>query len=96
MGPASLERIEPNPDFLCGRAVLSTRGSVVCRKKKSDFLEYTFGRCYSIRRSRVYLARLHRGNQYSAAALISDETGRAQSELDPKSMVEKLNRMPIG
>jgi len=40
----------------------------VCKlpEEKFDFLGYTFGRCYSIRRGRVILARFLRRNECSA------------------------------
>ena len=67
------------------------------REEKFDFLGYTFGRCYSMRRGRVYLGTTPSTKRVQRICrAISDETGRDTVGLDPKTMVEKLNRMLIG
>jgi group II intron reverse transcriptase/maturase len=66
-------------------------------EEKFDFLGYTFGRCYSMRRGRVYLGTVASQKRVQRICrAISDETGRDTVRLDPKAMVEKLNRMLIG
>ena len=66
-------------------------------KEKFDFLGYTFGRCYSMRRSRVYLGTTPSKKRVQRICrAISDETGRDTVRLTPAAMVEKLNRMLIG
>jgi group II intron reverse transcriptase/maturase len=66
-------------------------------KEKFDFLGYTFGRCYSMRRSRVYLGTTPSKKRVQRICrAISDETGRNTVRLTPAAMVEKLNRMLIG
>ena len=66
-------------------------------EEKFDFLGYTFGRCYSMRRGRVYLGTVPSQKRVQRICrAISDETGRDTVRLDPKAMVEKLNRMLIG
>ena len=65
--------------------------------EKFDFLGYTFGRCYSMRRGRVYVGTVPSPKRVQRICrAISDETGRDTVRLDPKAMVEKLNRMLIG
>ncbi len=66
-------------------------------EEKFDFLGYTFGRCYSMKRGRVYLGTTPSKKRVQRICrAISDETGRGTVRLDPKAMVEKLNRMLIG
>ena len=66
-------------------------------EEKFDFLGYTFGRCYSVKRGRVYLGTAPSKKRVQRICrAISDETGRDTVRLDPKAMVEKLNRMLIG
>jgi RNA-directed DNA polymerase len=66
-------------------------------EEKFDFLGYTFGRCYSMRRGRVYVGTVPSQKRVQRICrAISDETGRDTVRLDPKAMVEKLNRMLIG
>jgi group II intron reverse transcriptase/maturase len=66
-------------------------------EEKFDFLGYTFGRCYSMRRRRVYLGTMPSKKRVQRICrAISDETGRDTVRLDPKTMVEKLNRMMTG
>ena len=46
-------------------------------EEKFDFLGYTFGRCYSMRRSRVYLGTTPSKKRVQRICpAISDETGR--------------------
>ena len=66
-------------------------------EEKFDFLGYTFGRCYSMRRSRVYLGTVPSKKRVQRICrAISDETGRDTVRQTPQAMVEKLNRMLIG
>ena len=66
-------------------------------EEKFDFLGYTFGRCYSMRRGRVYVGTAPSNTRVQRICrTISDETGRDTVRLDPKTMVEKLNRMLTG
>ena len=66
-------------------------------EEKFDFLGYTFGRCYSMRRGRVYLGTVPSKKRVQRIGrAISDETGRDTVRLDPKTLVAKLNRMLIG
>ena len=66
-------------------------------EEKFDFLGYTFGRCYSMKRGCVSLG-ASTFEATSAAHLSRDQRrDRARyRQLDPKAMVEKLNRMLIG
>jgi hypothetical protein len=66
-------------------------------EEEFDFLGYTFGRCYSMKRSRVYLGTVPSKKRVQRICrAISDETGRDTVRVDPKTMVEKLNRMLTG
>jgi group II intron reverse transcriptase/maturase len=66
-------------------------------EEKFDFLGYTFGRCYSMRRHRVYLGTVPSKKRVQRICrAISEETGRDTVRVDPKAMVEKLNRMLSG
>ncbi|HTG61614.1 MAG TPA: group II intron reverse transcriptase/maturase [Terriglobia bacterium] len=66
-------------------------------EEKFDFLGYTFGRCYSMKRSRVYLGTVPSKKRVQRIwRAISAETGRDTVRVDPKTMVEKLNRMLTG
>jgi len=66
-------------------------------EEKFDFLGYTFGRCYSMRRNRFYLGTVPSKTRVQRICrAISDETGRDTVRLDPQEMVGKLNRMLIG
>jgi RNA-directed DNA polymerase len=66
-------------------------------KDKFDFLGYTFGRCYSMRRGRVYLGTVPTKKRVQRICrAISDETGRDTVWQHPTTIVEKLNRMMIG
>src|SRR5215831_936108 len=66
-------------------------------EEKFDFLGYTFGRCYSMKRNRVYLGTVPSKKRVQRICrAISAETGRNTVRVDPKTMVEKLNRMLTG
>jgi RNA-directed DNA polymerase len=66
-------------------------------EEKFDFLGYTFGRCYSMRRGRVYLGTVPSKKRVQRICrAISDETGRDKVWQDSKTIVERLNRMMIG
>jgi retron-type reverse transcriptase len=66
-------------------------------EEKFDFLGYTFGRCYSMRRSRVYLGSTPSKKRVQRICrAISDETGRDTIGQTSQEMVKKLNRMLIG
>ena len=66
-------------------------------EEKFDFLGYTFGRCYSMRRGRVYLGTTPSKKRVQRICrAISDETGRNKVWQDSKTVVERLNRMLIG
>ena len=73
--------------------------TLVCylSEEKFDFLGYTFGRCYSMRKGRLYLGTVPSKKRVQRICrAISDETGRDTVRLDPKTLVETLNRMLIG
>ena len=62
-----------------------------------DFLGYTFGRCYSMKRDRVYLGTTPSKKRVQRICrAISDETGRDTVWQDSTTIVERLNRMMIG
>jgi group II intron reverse transcriptase/maturase len=66
-------------------------------EEKFDFLGYTFGRCYSMRRGRVYLGTVPSKKRVQRICrAISDETGRDKVWQDSKTIVARLNRMMIG
>jgi group II intron reverse transcriptase/maturase len=66
-------------------------------EEKFDFLGYTFGRCYSMRRGRVYLGTTPSKKRVQRICrAISDETGRDKVWQDSKTVVDRLNRMLIG
>jgi len=66
-------------------------------EEKFDFLGYTFGRCYSMRRHRVYLGTVPSKKRVQRICrAISDETGRNTVGQTPQELVAKLNRMLIG
>jgi RNA-directed DNA polymerase len=66
-------------------------------EEKFDFLGYTFGRCYSTRRGRVYLGTTPSKKRVQRICrAISDETGRDKVWQDSKTVVARLNRMMIG
>ena len=99
-------RVGANQALPAVRAMMSKLKLTVNEKKtrvcylpeeKFDFLGYTFGRCYSMRRSRVYVGTVPSQKRVQRICrAISDETGRNTVRLAPKEMVEKLNRMLIG
>jgi RNA-directed DNA polymerase len=65
--------------------------------EKFDFLGYTFGRCYSMRKGRVYLGTVPSKKRVQRICrAISDETGRDPVWQDSKTIVAKLNRMMTG
>ena len=66
-------------------------------EEKFDFLGYTFGRCYSMRKGRVYLGTVPSKKRVQRiCASISEETGRNKTTLDAKVVVKKLNQMLNG
>jgi group II intron reverse transcriptase/maturase len=66
-------------------------------EEKFDFLGYTFGRCYSMRRRRVYLGTVPSKKRVQRICrTISEETGRDTIGQTPQALVAKLNRMLIG
>jgi RNA-directed DNA polymerase len=66
-------------------------------KEKFDFLGYTFGRCYSIKKGRMFLGTVPSKKRVQRICrAISDETGRNTAWMDPKTMVARLNRILIG
>src|SRR5216110_319835 len=66
-------------------------------EEKFEFLGYTFGRCYSMRRGRVYLGTVPSKKRVQRICrAISDETGRDKVWQDSKTIVERLNRMMLG
>jgi hypothetical protein len=66
-------------------------------EEKFDFLGYTFGRCYSMKRGRVYLGTTPSKTRVQRICrAISDETGRDKVWQDSKTVVDRLNRMMIG
>ena len=66
-------------------------------EEEFDFLGYTFGRCYSRKRNRVYLGTVPSKKRVQRLCrAISDETGRDTVRLTPQTLVETLNRMMIG
>src|ERR1700751_5268794 len=66
-------------------------------EEKFDFLGYTFGRCYSMRKGRVYLGTTPSKKRVQRICrAISDETGRDKVWQDSKTVVDRLNQMLIG
>lgn len=66
-------------------------------EEKFDFLGYTFGRCYWMRRGRVYLGtKPSQKRVQRICRAISEETGRDTLGQSWQTMVEKLNRMMTG
>jgi group II intron reverse transcriptase/maturase len=71
----------------------------VCKlpEERFDFLGYTFGRCYSARKGRMFLGTVPSKKRVQRIlAAITEETGRDTYSTSCKTMVEKLNRMLIG
>ena len=71
----------------------------VCRlpEEKFDFLGYTFGRYYSIRRGRVILGTVPSKKRVQRMfRAITEATGRGTYAMSCKTMVETLNRMLVG
>src|SRR6266851_4651943 len=66
-------------------------------EEKFDFLGYTFGRRYSMRRGRVFLGTVPSKKRVQRICRdISDETGRDKVWQDSKTVVGRLNRMLLG
>jgi RNA-directed DNA polymerase len=66
-------------------------------EERFDFLGYTFGRCYSTRTGRTYLGTVPSKKRVQRICrAISEETERRTTQLDSKTLVEKLNRMMTG
>ncbi len=66
-------------------------------EEKFDFLGYTFGRCCSMRKGRVFLGTVPSKKRVQRICrAISDETGRDTVWQDSKTTVARLNRMMIG
>jgi group II intron reverse transcriptase/maturase len=66
-------------------------------EERFDFLGYTFGRCYSVRRSRMFLGTVPSKKRVQRILqAITEETGRDTYPMSCKAMVETLNRMLIG
>src|SRR6266496_6007342 len=66
-------------------------------EEKFDFLGYTFGRCYSMRRGRVYLGTVPSKKRVQRICrAISDETVRDPVWQQTKPRAQGLNRMMIG
>ena len=66
-------------------------------EEKFDFLGYTFGRCFSTRTGRTYLGTVPSKKRVQRICrAVSEETERRTTQLDSKTLVEKLNRMMIG
>ena len=71
----------------------------VCRmpEEKSDFLGYTFGRCYSPQTGRAYWGTVpSKKRVIRICEAISSETGRNKTLLDQGAVVASLNRKMIG
>ena len=71
----------------------------ICRlpEGKFDFLGYTFGRCYSMRKGRVFLGTVPSKKRVQRILrTITEETRRDTYSMSCQKMVEKLNRMLIG
>ena len=65
--------------------------------ERFDFLGYTFERCYSMKRGRVYLGTVPSKKRVQRICRdISDETGRDKVWQVSKTVVDRLNRMMIG
>ncbi len=66
-------------------------------EEKSDFLGYTFGRCYSPQTGQPYLGTVpSKKRVIRICEAISSETGRNKALLDHETVVGKLNRMMTG
>lgn len=66
-------------------------------EEKFDFLGYTFGRCYSVKRGRAFLGTVPSKQRVQRICrAISDETGRNTAWMDTQAMVARLNRILIG
>src|SRR5262249_15655938 len=67
-------------------------------EEKFDFLGYTFGRCYSMRKGRVvYLGTTPSKKRVQRMCeAMSQETGRNQTLLGQDTVIQTLNRMMVG
>ena len=71
----------------------------ICKlpEEKFDFLGYTFGRCYSMMRKRVFLGTVPSKKRVQRMLhAITEETGRDTFWMDVEILVAKLNRMLVG
>jgi RNA-directed DNA polymerase len=71
----------------------------VCKlpEERFDFLGYTFGRCYSFKKKRVFLGTVPSKKRIQRLLhAITEETGRDTYSMSCKTMVERLNRMLVG
>ena len=60
-------------------------------EEKSDFLGYTFGRCYSTKTGRAYFGPVPaKSRVVRICDAISKDTGRDRTQLDPEIVVKKL------
>jgi hypothetical protein len=66
-------------------------------EERFDFLGYTFGRCYSPKKGRVYLGTVPSHKRVTRTCkTISEQTRRSTTQLDPTIVVKKLNQMMNG
>jgi hypothetical protein len=66
-------------------------------EERSDFLGYTFGRCYSLKTGRAYIGTVpSKKRVIRICEAISEMTGRKHTLLDQELVVAKLNRTMIG
>jgi group II intron reverse transcriptase/maturase len=71
----------------------------ICKlpEEKFDFLGYTFGRCYSMMKKRVFLGTVPSQKRVQRMLrALTEETGRGTFWMDVEILVAKLNRMLIG
>jgi group II intron reverse transcriptase/maturase len=88
-------------ETVMGKLKLTVNGSKtrICKlpEERFDFLGYTFGRCYSMRKRRVYLGTVPSSKRVqSICRAISAETELRTTWQEPKAVVAKLNRMISG
>ena len=61
---------------------------LLCRRRRSTFLGYTFGRCYSPKTGRAYVGTVpSKKRDARICRAISEETGRGQASLELQTMV---------
>jgi RNA-directed DNA polymerase len=66
-------------------------------EERFDFLGYTFGRCYSPKKGRVFLGTVPSHKRVTRICkAISEQTRRSTTQLDPSIVVKKLNQMMNG